>query len=102
MGAQEPMRDSHIDFATGLLGVFVDLLRALDAKGVLPAAEARAAFKQSFDAVPEEERDHPKHAVLRFLIDGLGEKEAANEDPAQPAPRPGWLRGVIDNPAAGD
>ena len=93
------MRDSHIDFATGLLGVFVDLLRALDAKGVLPADEARAAFKQAFDAIPAEERDHPKHAVLRFLIDGLGEKDA---DPAQPAARPDWLRGVIDNPQAGD
>lgn len=75
------------DLVAGLLGVFIDLLRALDAKGVLPREEVCAAFRDSLDAVPADERDHPRHAVLRFLLDGL----------APPAPsRPAWLRGVID------
>lgn len=83
------MRDSSLTFSSGLLGAFIDLLRALDAKGVLPRAEIQAAFAASLAAVPEAERDHPKHAVLRFLVDGLDPKP-------EPPSQPGWLRGVID------
>jgi hypothetical protein len=84
------MSESSLAFTAGLLGAFIDLLRTLDAKGVLPRAEIQAEFAASLAAVPEAERGQPKHAVLRFLVDGLG-----HAPPAPPA-RPEWLRGVID------
>lgn len=84
------MSDSSLTFASGLLGAFIDLLRVLDAKGVLPRHEIQSAFAASLAAVPDAERDHPKHAVLRFLAEGLDDKDASAPE------RPNWLRGVID------
>lgn len=84
------MSDSSLTFASGILGAFIDLLRVLDAKGVLPRREIQAAFAASLAAVPDAERDLPKHAVLRFLAEGLDNRDGP------PPERPNWLRGVID------
>ena len=73
------MNDSAA-LTAGLLAVFIDVLRVLDRKGVLPKEELYAALTESLAAGPDGEINHPKHAVLRFLVEGL--------DPGPKSPTP--------------